>query len=410
MKFWVVLIVLAISVNFSLAQGGSNYSAFGMGDVRRSVGAVYDALAGTSIALPTAHGVNTVNPALLGMENTTRIQVGYHFNQHVVSNGTDQLKQNHGKFDGLLALFSVDTAMGFGMSLGLLPYSSVNYAVRRNLKTDIDGSTITGYSNQLGEGGSSILQFGASVKLFNKVYFGLSAGGVFGIISHKDQVFATGNYYNVTSVQSYDLRGFLMRAGAYMPVNSWLNVGAIVSGGPNASVIQTQNAQGSTSGGAFYDTTQTTEYSRSLPFTYGLGANVALSNRSTLAADVEWSDFTDVNLGSPKDARLSTSFRTSLAYTRPGLRNPLLPYFDKWGYHAGASYQKLYVVYQGEPIDEVLGAVGFDFPLGGNAAVDVSLNAGFRTPRAANALTELVGKLTVTVSIGETWFRPFARD
>jgi len=406
----IIILALASLYTIGNAQGGSSYSALGIGDIRRSVGALYDAMSGTSIAMPTAHGINTVNPALLGMETTTRIQVGYHFNQHFISFGDQQLKQNNGKFDGLVALFSVDTAAGFGMSLGLLPFSSVNYTVRRDLKTEIDGQTIIGRSNQIGEGGSSMLQFGASAKLYNKIYIGASVSGIFGIVSHADQVIADGNYYSVTSFQTYDLRGMLFRAGVYAPVTSWLNVGAIISGGPNASVLQTNKSQGYNSGQVFYDTTVTTEISSGLPLTFGIGLNTELSSRSILAGEVEWSDYSKMTIGNPLDSRLSTSFRSSIAYSHNGVRSALAPYFERWGYHAGAAFQKLYVTYKGETITEVSGSVGLDFPVGGNAAIDVGLNAGWRGPSASNSLTEFIGRLTVTVSIGETWFKPFARE
>lgn len=83
-------------------------------------------------------------------------------------------------------------------------------------------------------------------------------------------------------------------------------------------------------------------------------------------------------------------------------------FFDKWGYRGGVGYTKQYFVFRGQDVHEFYGTVGVDFPLGQSATVDAALQGGFRG--SSNGLYEYIGRFSATVSIGEVWFKPFARD
>ncbi len=96
------------------AQGGSNYSIFGIGDLRQTLGASYDGLAGTQIAVWSDYAINLANPAAWGAVKSTRIQGGFRFNQQSVSNGSITSDQNNGKLEGMATIFSIDTALGIG--------------------------------------------------------------------------------------------------------------------------------------------------------------------------------------------------------------------------------------------------------------------------------------------------------
>lgn len=400
----VALFVTLVPAQNVIAQGGSNYSALGLGDLRTTVGGVYDAMGGTTIAIPTPYSINVTNPALLGQATTTRIQVGYRFNQHVVESGDRSIRQNNGSIDGVLAMFSVDTAHGFGISLGVLPYSKVNYYTQRQLTTELNGEVVTGASEQLGKGGVSQLHLGSSVRLLPGLQFGLSMGALFGVLTYSDEVTVNGPFRQVTSSQSYDVRGLLFRGGLYWSATPWLNVGAFASGGGDASVYITREAT------SYPDTIkQISESTTSLPLSFGIGVSSKFG-RSIIGADVEIGNYQDVTVNVRDDAGYSSSLRTSLGYSYQPSMLPTSTFWNKLGYHAGLSYQQLYVTYQGANIREISGAGGISFPLGGNAMVDAGLTIGWREPDGVKALNEYFSRLTVSISIGETWFKPFARE
>ena len=389
-------------------QGGSNYSALGIGDLRTSVGALYDGLGGTAISLPTAYGINVVNPALVGLSTTTRLQGGYRFNQHVI-NSTDgrSLSQNNGELDGLMVMFSVDTSYGFGVTFGVLPYSSIAYYVSRNLSTTFDSTTVTGKSEQRGEGGTSMLHVGSSVRLFNSLHLGVSINALFGVLTYRDLAYADNAPTRVASSQVYDMRGWLFKAGAMWKVAPWLNIGAYAATGPDATLFITRNAAGVSSSGISYDTSVVVQEPTGLPLQYGFGLSTPVG-RGMLGADVEVLDFTNVEVNQRPDANYTPGIRFSIGLDQPG--RPTGDYINKIGWQTGLSARKLYVTFKDQDLYEFLGSGGLSLPLGGNAIVDGALQLGWRGPFDGQSLTEFVGRLTVTVSIGETWFKPFARD
>jgi len=403
------LTALLCGTGLATAQGGSNYSALGIGDLRTTVGGIYDGMAGTAIAMPTPYGINVVNPALVGLATTTRLQGGYRFNQHVINNPDGRvMAQNNGEIDGLVAMFSVDTTHGFGITFGILPFSNVAYSVQRNLQSVIDTDTITGRSEQKGSGGSSMLHLGSSVRLFDRLHLGIAVNGLFGVMSYEDNVYANGPYNTVQSSQSYDLRGWMFKGGLMWRATDWLNLGAYVMSGPDAAVYITRRAAGIQFTGVYYDSTQIEQTKSGMPLLYGFGVSTPVGE-GYLGADVEFRDFTALTVNVRDDAGYTTGLRTSLGYTQPGLNTGT--FWKKIGFHTGVSMQQLYTTFQGQNLWEFFGTGGMSMPLGGNAMVDAGLQLGYRgVTDSQGTLNEFVGRLTVSVSIGETWFQPFRRD
>lgn len=389
----------------ALAQGGSNYSAIGLGDMRRSVGALYDGMAGTAIAMPSDHGINIVNPALLGMSPFTRLQAGYRFNQHLVSQGDLSTRQNNGEIDGLMVLFAVDTLRGFGVSFGVIPYSSVNYLTERPLSTPVDGTPLTGRALQQGTGGTSAIQIGASGRVGN-LYAGISMQALFGVISLSEFLYVDAINERVQSSTSYDVRGMLLRAGLFYRTST-VSLGGFISGGPRGSMNTVYRAAGLLGSSVYIDSTLSVSGVTDFPVSVGLGASTSLG-RSTVGADLEWSDHSGVDVNPRADAAYDRSLRVSLGYSLQAAHYAP-SFWDKWGFRAGASYQRMYYTFRGSEIHEFAVAAGFDFPLGQSATVDAAVQGGYRGP-VTGTLSELFARLTVTVSIGEQWFRPFARD
>ena len=404
-KTLVIVVIHVCTAIASLAQGGSNYSAIGLGDMRRSVGALYDGMAGTAIAMPNDHGINIVNPALLGMSLYTRLQVGYRFNQHQASQGDLSTNQNNGEIDGLMVLFAVDTLHGFGVSFGVIPYSSVNYLTERPLSTPVDGTPLTGRALQQGSGGTSAIQIGASGRV-GKLYAGISMQALFGVISLSEFLYVDAINERVQSSTSYDVRGMLLRAGLFYRTSS-ISLGGYVSGGPRGSMNSVYRAAGLLGSSVYVDSTLTVAGTTDFPFSVGVGASTSLG-RAIVGADLEWSDHSGVDVNPRADASYDRSLRASLGYSLQAAHYAPT-FWDKLGFRAGLSYQRMYYTFQGSPVHEYAAAAGFDFPLGQSATVDAALQGGYRGPDTGS-LSEFFARLTVTVSIGEIWFRPFARD
>ncbi len=408
MKLALLTLLLCSGSVVVMAQGGSNYSSIGFGDIRRSAGALYDGMAGTSIAMPNDHGINLVNPALLGMSPFTRLQAGYRFNQQHITQGGQSTSQNNGELDGLLVLFAVDTAHGFGFSLGVVPYSSVDYLVQRELQTNVDGTTLKGRSRQSGTGGTSSINFGISGRLGN-LYGGLSMQSLFGVITLADEITIDGYRERLQTSTAYDVRGFLFKAGAYYKLSSSFSLGGYVSAGANGSMNTVYRASSSIAGVTtpYYDSVVATTGPTQLPISVGIGASYRVG-RALYGIDIDVSDHSNVAVNPRSNVTFGRSLRASIGMS-VNASQYAASFWERWGFRAGAGYQQMYYTYNGANVDEVFGSAGFDFPLGASATVDAALQGGLRSPQG-NGLSESFLRVTVTVSIGETWFRPFARD
>lgn len=405
-----IFVLVASSIPSVLAQGGSNYSAIGIGDIRRTTGALYEAVAGTSVAMPMDHGINVVNPAMLGLQPSTRLQVGYRFNQHMITDGSgSSIAQNNGEFDGVLANFVVDTAYGFAVAFGLVPYTSVNYQVANDLYAQVDGVGASGQSVRTGDGGMSELYLAVCGKVIPDLHVGIAMLPMFGNIILTDEVtlYGSGNY-STKSQSTFNLRGIQFRGGLYWTVTPHFNLGATVAGGANGSLLVNDHVAASRGVIVTYDSTVITNSATPLPLSVALGASLSLG-RSIVGVDIEMCDYTQVQVRG-ESTTYGRSYRASVGITRPGNRIPLVPFIERMGFHAGVCYQSLYYTYQGNPVREFMASVGTDLPVGGNSIVDIAITGGLRGTGVSSHLQELFLRGVFSMSIGEQWFKPFLRE
>jgi hypothetical protein len=417
MRMLVVLLVILIGTTNLFAQGGSNYSSVGIGDVIRSVGARYEGMAGTSIAMPSLQGINVTNPALLGMSPFTRIQTGYRFEQHLVQGAQGPAAQTSGEVDGLLALFAVDTSMGLGVSFGVMPYSNISYSTKREFTTSSPEGTFKGSSSQSGSGGISSIYFGASYRI-EGIYVGLSAQPLFGQMNYYDDNVVSGitTLSSFTMQTKYLMTGAAYRIGACKEVAPSFNLGAFFSFGSKLhydrtatktvftrEIFDSLNLRGSDE---YTFSTQSSSGDSPLPTTVGIGLSYR-AGRTQIGLDIERSDYSGITINQRSDASTGSMFRASLGISQQAA-GYAPTFFDKWGYRGGLGYVKQYFTFRGQDVHEVFGSIGVDFPLGQSATVDAAMQAGFRGP--STGLYEYIGRFSVTVSIGEVWFKPFARD
>jgi hypothetical protein len=152
--------------------------------------------------------------------------------------------------------------------------------------------------------------------------------------------------------------------------------------------------------------TQSSSGDSPLPTTVGIGLSYR-AGRTQIGLDIERSDYSGITINQRSDASTGSMFRASLGISQQAA-GYAPTFFDKWGYRGGLGYVKQYFTFRGQDVHEVFGSIGVDFPLGQSATVDAAMQAGFRGP--STGLYEYIGRFSVTVSIGEVWFKPFARD
>ena len=402
-----IFLSLLFPLCLNAQQGGSNYSLFGIGDIRQSIGGTYDGLAGSQYAVPSYHAVNIANPAMWSESKMTRLQVGFRFSQAEIQQGSLTAHQNFAKVDGITATFQVDTAMGITVSGGIYPYSVVQYSINTPVTPGVSGiNDLNGGSLSYGKGGLTAAFIGASWKPFQSLSLGFSAIGLFGRISRVVQTELYTQPYISVNQRTDNFAGSGIKLGAVLYPGSGFRIG--MSGALYSSLDYTADYRQSTlnTGGVAYDTVFSAKSSTDLPAVIGAGISYS-SGKWMITADGEVQDFSTFSY-LPGKSSFKTSQRISVGISRLPNYQLGLPYIDKIQFNAGLGYRQLYYSFDGKDINEMFGSFGMQLPVSGSAMIDLGLQAGIRGMDAA--IKESFLRFSFSISAGEIWFKPFARE
>ncbi|MBL7997836.1 MAG: hypothetical protein JNL32_04265 [Candidatus Kapabacteria bacterium] len=396
------------------AQGGSNYSIIGFGDMRQSVGAGYDGIGGSVYGVNSDYLINSINPALWGLVKNTRIQGGYRFNQIRITQGSDITSQNNGKLDGAAVLFALDTATATAASIGIFPSSSINYAFTRNISIPKDssegGGSIGGLSNFYGSGGLVTAYLGGTTHVTDGLHLGASALIHFGtIIDRYETTMYSESSYNSLNARRDQMTGFGGRIGAmWMSADKLLTIGGALTVNGTIRYNTTINYRTESQAGQIsIDTNFLSSGSSPMPTIAGIGASYR-SGKFLFAGDVEYTAMSGITYRMNDGITPGNAFRASFGISRLGVQSAGTAYFDRVAFSIGGGMRQLYFKVDGVAISEFYGSFGMQLPFGGAAMVDASINAGIRG--AANLLREEFIRFNVSMSVGETWFVPFKRE
>jgi len=405
-RFLYCILFALVSVTMCLdAQGGSNYSAFGIGELHHGIGAAYDALGGTSIAVPFGSTITNKNPAQWAFLKTTRLQTGYRFNQQKVANENNTLWQNNGKIDGLLINFCLDTGLAANINLGFTAYSSVNFLVAFPVDIDDCGTHLVGKTVYQGQGGLSQGWLGSSIKPFEWLSLGASVFTLFGNIQKSAATLLYG--HNTVPSRTYirDVYSSLgLRFGFVLePLNN-LYLGAYTEMHPSFKTEREIVYQSAFLGDSIIVIPNSYDY----PSLFGAGLSYTLGD-FMFAADYLEQDFSrftynNGNAAFKKYSNLSFGFAK---LGRFGYKRTVL---DRTTLMIGGGYKQKYISVQGTDINEYYGSFGFSAPLVGFARFDAAFTFGVRGTIDNGLIKENFGRLTISLSIGDIWFQPFRRN
>lgn len=393
---------MAVLASIGWAQGGSNYSVIGVGDVRPSVGAFYDGAASLAVALPSEHAISTVNPALWSFARGTFLQGGYRFHQQRITGNAGTRAQNNGKVEGVLLVFAPDTARGWSASLGFYPLSSVNAAVSLPLGIHAAEDTLSGHYTVVSSGGISVFHLGLAVRPLPVLGLGAALRYHFGLF-RTDRIVALYDQWSAPDTLSITdwLTGIGFVLGAwYRPAPGWL-IGVAFS---TPARIATQQEWRYSFGHTYGDTTLARQLSWQLPALIAAGVSYQ-RGRTAVAVEFGFSDFSQLGYRQALQAVFQPLYRLSASVLRIA-RSSGRTYWEQLGLAAGVSWQRLYYRVNGHSIAEMAAALGVGFPLGRSALFEVACQTGIRGRAASHLVREWFGRFTFSLSLRDQWFIP----
>jgi hypothetical protein len=407
MKALIYILLFGISLfNYSFSQGGSNYSIFGIGDQIKTIGASYDGIAGTSIAIPSDYSINTNNPALWSYVTHTRLSAGYRFNQNYITNKDFSLYQNNGKIDGIKILFSIDTSLGIAAAFGVVPYSSVNYLISTPVFKNIEGLELTGQNYYSGSGGLSQAFLGASIKLTDYASIGIMGLAAFGKISNSIRTIFY-DYYGYSSETLFEdyFSGIGYKAGIYINPIKNAGIGIFYESNPELDYQRKMTYYSQ----LVTDSSSSLNLSSKIPSRFGLGLSYTLG-KVMLGFDYIQQDFTNFDYKGGPLVKFKNYSSISFGLKRLGNKSLSAELADRITYNLGFGYNQLYYNISSSDINEIYGSFGFEIPIVGTAILNTAITLGSRGTNDNGLLKEMFGRLNIDISIGEIWFKPYRRD
>lgn len=398
------IILLCVTVS---AQQYSVYSRFGVGILEYSQSSRSAGIAGFGVASVEKDNISTTNPAGWSGLNSTRFQFGTvllgNFSSDInTSNYTAQAY-----FSGFTFAFPVSKPNGISVSLGLLPFSTINY----DMKTSGNDSRInSGYIQEAkGEGGLAKLYLGSSWKPFGGFSVGASMNYYFGKLSYNTSLkFDDGVSSETNFTKSYRMKGLGYDFGVISPelfdIPVVKEVVKSVSVGFSVNYFNEFTSDSLYSGGnsIVIDTLNYGAGSVQLPLRMSLGVNLKLNEKTDIVADFSTQAWSGYEYNGSKRSDLSDLFRVGagIEYREKDRdRN-----YDAYIYRGGLYYEKTPYYINGTQVSEMGVSAGISFSLTPESYFDAGLQYISRGSTENGLIRENIIRLNVGMSLGELWF------
>lgn len=197
----------------AIAQtNGSNspYSRYGFGLLNDRAGGFNKAMSGLSYGMRNGKELNTKNPASYSAIDSLSFlfDMGFSLSHGNLQEGKYKVNAKNSSYDYLTMGFRA--APNLGISLGLIPFSTVGYNITRTTPM-VDNIDITQTGTYSGDGGLHEVYLGAGWKPFNHLSVGFNAAYLWGDITHtvlasfSDANIASRRRQYTTDIRSYKL-------------------------------------------------------------------------------------------------------------------------------------------------------------------------------------------------------------
>jgi len=406
MKINRILLTALVAISASLSAVAqlsmSPYSRYGYGLLNDNATSSQRAMGGVGYAMHSGRQINVMNPASYAHCDslTFLFDMGIDITTLWSKENGNSGKDFGGGLDYITMQFPVSKTVG--MSLGLLPYSSVGYAF---------GSEIEhGASERSGNGGLNQLYLGAGWMPLKGLSVGANVSYLFGTTIN--DLYANTDAGSSTLFERVlQVRDFHLQFGAQytFPISKRHQLTAALTYSPGKTLL------GHTYG-VYYDVNSDTKpdtvgYTSlkglySLPDTWGAGISYEWNNR--LLAEI---DFTYQPWSNAKYAQLENFEHTHLAdryKIAAGAQwtpDPRGSYLRRVQYRIGGYFNRDYLVIHDNNVHEYGLSAGFGLPAPGRKTM---INIGFeykhRQAHPSPLLKEDYMCVTIGVNFNETWF------
>ena len=407
--------LLLLSV-LAFSQEIEPYSRFALGQTANSVFSASKGMGGLAAAYRDQFYINFLNPASYSSLSLTTLETGVKFTTQKIKDG--QTGKSYRAGDGFFDHFALGVPIGkrAGLSMGLLPYSYMQYDFEQTKIYDI------GSSQKLYQGSGTIYQlyFGGgyrfpkmdtSVNLFS---VGMNVVYLFGKTDRSDILeFSPQDYYNMRITSSARMNNLALNIGVQYRRDLSKKVYGLLGAYVYApvSVSSTQNESWArylklSSGIFIIDTVhaaKTDVPGMKIPVEAGAGLSFGEKNHWMIGAEFRYKMWSEVESFST-DATLEDSWEVRAgAELRPNAIST--KFLNRVAYRLGGFYDAGYLNIDGTKIPEFGATFGFGIPLKTSfARLNFSFDAGSRGTTANQLIKETFLRAYIGFTFNDKWF------
>ena len=385
----------------------SPYSKFGYGLLNDNATSAQRQMGGVGYAMQPGRQTNVMNPASYAAIDTLTflfdmgLDMTFINYKEQTADGLNKFNDKGGGLDYITMQFPIGSH--FGMSLGLLPYSSVGYSF---------GSSIeNGSSSYEGTGNLSQINLGLSGRIWRGLMVGANVSYLFGTLYHDAYAYtgaSTSLFEHVMQVRDYHLQFGLQYSqiiarrhrvtvgGVYTPAkgllgHTWVQEYADIS---NSSVAPDTLDYRSLKG------------NYSLPETWGAGLSYEYEGRIFGEVDFTyqpWSKAKFLNSEFLGETRFADRYRLGVGFSfSPRYRGR---YIDRVAWRVGAYYNRDYIMAGDNNVRDygVTCGVGLPAP-SGKTIINVGFEYINRRATPVPLLKENYFNITLGINFNQTWF------
>jgi len=397
-------------VSAILAQDGSIYSRYGLGELSSAYSARRAGFGGLGIALADNQNLSSMNPAAWNGITMTRFEGGLSTDMWNVSDQTSNAKYSNIRFSGFMIGIPLQRDYGLTLVGGMVPFSNVSYDVSHVRTSDVLGVDYT--INYVGSGGLSKLFLGTTYRLPFDWSIGIAYEYYTGHIDYDSRVvFATGsNYENSNYKQNNLYRGLGVNLGVisnniatFFDVKAFNEFRLGFALNKIAALKTDNNSLAISSLGS-----ATLDYQlvdTKIPDRISAGAAFRIYDNYTILLDFVSQDWGKYTFNDEYSSFLNEYTKYSLGFEYK-LRDVQLrtSTLEQIAWRGGLSYESSQYSINGEDVDGYSIHAGLSYPLEFGNTIDLAIKYSTRGKTSNNLVEEKLIKMYFSMSIGEFWF------
>lgn len=397
----------------------SPYSRYGIGELQYNGFSQNLGKGGIAYSINTPNSINFLNPASyssFALTNTslpaTTFEIGVNSRTSFYQSTLDTAWINRTSLAYIALGFQIPKKK-WGLSVGLLPYSSIGYKLVYKTIASTGDSITYQYD---GSGGMNTLYLGNAFRIGNNLSLGLNVCYLFGIMTNSSAVIFTTGDNNISTLadKKVNVSDVLLNGGIQyrIPIKTEysLTFGATYSNTTNVHAVKDIVTTRFTSTGAIVDTIiqdSSANGNFKIPQRIGFGVSFAKDNHWLIGADVSWQQWS--TFSSPFDQYdvLSDALSIGIGAECTPNKKEWSSYFNKVRYRVGFNYSNSFVLLDGDKINQYGLTIGLGFPIKFKSLINVGIELGSTQSINANALNEMYGKVCIGFTLNDnTWFSP----